>query len=114
MANLHKYTSEEALNISYSSDFEIQSAWTIGSSEVSKDVSNYHTVLLQIDEDIYYGFSEDSQDILGTVANCLYLKGGDTIYELAIPHGVGDGNGKVYLHALRKTSSSASARLVYT
>ena len=49
MANLHKYTSTEALNISYSSDFEIQSAWTIGSSEVSKDVTNYHTILLQID-----------------------------------------------------------------
>ena len=114
MANLNKYTSTEALNISYSSDFEIQSAWTIGSSEVNKDVSNYHTVLLQIDEDIYYGFSQDSQDILGTAANNLYLKGGDTIYELAVPHGVGDGNGKVYLHTLRKTSSSASARLVYT
>ena len=114
MANLHKYTSEEALNISYSSDFEIQSAWTIGSSEVSKDVSNYHTVLLQTDEDIYYGFSDNIADMLGTAANNLYLKGGDTIYELAIPHGVGDGNGKVYLHALRKTSSSASARLVYT
>ncbi len=99
MANLHKYTSTEALNISYSSDFEIQSAWTIGSSEVSKDVTNYHT--------------EDSQDILGTVANCLYLKGGDTIYELAVPHGVGD-SGDVYLHAIRKGSSDSTGRLVYT
>ena len=113
MANLHKYTSTAALNISYSSDFEIQSAWTIGSSEVSKDVTNYHTILLQIDEDIYYGFSEDSQDILGTVANCLYLKGGDTIYELAVPHGVGD-SGDVYLHAIRKGSSDSTGRLVYT
>ena len=70
--------------------------------------------MLQTDEDIYYGFSDNIADMLGTAANNLYLKGGDTIYELAIPHGVGDGNGKVYLHALRKTSSSASARLVYT
>ena len=113
MANLHKYTSEEALNISYASDFEIQSAWAIAASEVSKDVSSYHTVLLQTSQDIYYGFSGDSLDILGTAANNLYLKGGDTIYELAIPHGVGDSS-DVYLHALRKTSSSASARLVYT
>ena len=113
MANLHKYTSEEALNISYASDFEIQSAWTIAGSEVSKDVSSYHTVLIQTDEDIYYGFAGDSSDVLGTAANNLYLKGGDTIYELAIPHGVGDSS-DVYLHALRKTSDSASARLVYT
>ena len=112
MANLHKYTSEEALNISYASDFEIQSAWTIAGSEVSKDVSSYHTVLIQTDEDIYYGFAGDSSDVLGTVANNLYLKGGDTIYELAIPHGVGDSS-DVYLHALRK-SSDATARLVYT
>ena len=113
MANLHRYTSTEALNISYSSDFEIQSAWTIADSEVSKDVSNYHTVLLQTSEDIYYGFAGNSSAILGTAANNLYLKGGDTIYELAIPHGVGDSS-DVYLHALRKTSASASARLVYT
>jgi len=113
MANLHKYTSTEALNISYASNFEIQSAWSITATESSKDVSNYHTVLLQSDEDIYYGFSGSSADLLGTSANNLYLKGGDTIYELAIPHGVGDSS-DVYLHALRKTSSSASARLVYT
>ena len=53
MANLHKYTSTEALNISYSSDFKIQAAWSISSSEVTKDVSGYHTVFLQTDEDIY-------------------------------------------------------------
>ena len=113
MANLHKYTSTEALNISYSSDFEIQSAWTIGSSEVSKDVTNYHTILLQIDEDVYYGFSDTTDDMLGTAANNLYIKGGDTIYELAVPHGVGD-SGDVYLHAIRKGSSDSTGRLVYT
>ena len=114
MANLHKYTSTEALNISYASNFSMQSAWSITDSEGYKDVTDYHTVLLQIDEDVYYGFSDNTADMLGTSANNLYIKGGDTIYELAIPHGVGDGNGKVYLHTLRKTSSSASARLVYT
>ena len=114
MANLHKYTSTEALNISYASNFKVQSAWSITDTESSKDVSTYHTVLLQSDEDIYYGFSGNSTDMLGTAANNLYLKGGDTIYELAVPHGVGDSNGNVYLHTLRKTSSSASARLVYT
>ena len=114
MANLNKYTSTEALNISYASDFEIQSAWSISSTEVTLDVSGFHTIFLQTDEDIYYGFSDSIDDLLGTAANNLYLKGGDTIYEIAVPHGIGDSNGNVYLHTLRKTSSSASARLVYT
>ena len=114
MANLHKYTSTEALNISYASDFEIQSAWSITDTEGYKKVTSYHTVMLQIDEDIYYGFSDSIDDLLGTAANNLYLKGGDTIYEIEVPHGIGDSNGNVYLHTLRKTSSSASARLVYT
>ena len=114
MANLHKYTSTEALNISYASDFDVQSAWTVADTELTKDVTGYHTVMLQTDEDIYYGFSRDTTAMLGTAGNNLYLKGGDTIYELAIPHGVGDGSGKIYFHALRKTSSSATVRLVYT
>jgi hypothetical protein len=114
MANLHKYTSTEALNISYSSDFRIQDAWSISNTEVTKDVSGYHTVFLQTDEDIYYGFSDSTNAILGTAANNIYLKGGDTIYQLAVPYGVGDGNGSIYLHALRKTSSDATARIVFT
>lgn len=114
MANLHKYTSTEALNISYASDFEVQSAWSITDSEGYKDITNYHTVMLQIDEDIYYGFSDSTNAILGTAANNIYIKGGDTIYQLAVPHGVGDGRGNVYLHALRKTSSDATARIVFT
>ena len=114
MANLHKYTSTEALNISYASDFKIQTAWDISSSEVTKDVSGYHTIFLQTDEDIYYGFSDSTNAILGTAANNIYIKGGDTIYQLAVPHGVGDSRGNVYLHALRKTSSDATARIVYT
>ena len=74
MANLHKYTSTEALNISYSSDFRIQDAWSISNTEVTKDVSGYHTVFLQTDEDIYYGFSDSTNAILGTAANNIYLK----------------------------------------
>ena len=114
MANLHKYTSTEALNISYASDFEIQAAWSIQDTEVTQDVTGYHTIFLQTDEDIYYGFSDSTDAILGTAANNIYIKGGDTIYQLAVPYGIGDGSGSVYLHALRKTSSNATARLVFT
>ena len=74
MANLHKYTSTEALNISYASDFEIQAAWSVQDTEVTQDVTGYHTIFLQTDEDIYYGFSDNIADMLGTAANNLYLK----------------------------------------
>ena len=113
MADLQKHRAHESLNTESAATWEQQTKMTVGSSPTNVDVTNYHTVLLQTDEDIYYGFSADTTAILGTAANNLYLKGGDTIYELAIPHGVGDSS-DVYLHALRKTSSSASARLVYT
>ena len=114
MANLNKYTSTEALNISYASDFEIQSAWSISSTEVTLDVSGFHTIFLQTDEDIYYGFSDNTNAILGTSANNIYLKGGDTIYQLAVPYSLGDGSGEIYIHAIRKTSSDATARIVFT
>jgi hypothetical protein len=112
MANTQRFRTHESLNITTASNFEIQSAWAVAGTEVYKDVSTYHNLLVQPDEDIYYGFSTSSSAILGTAANNLYLKGGDTIYELTVPYGLGSDT--IYLHALRKTSSSASVRLVYT
>ena len=112
MANTQSFRTHESLNITTASNFEVQSAWSVAASEVYKDVSTYHNILVQPDEDIYYGFSTSTSAMLGTAANNLYLKGGDTIYELTVPYGMGSDT--IYLHALRKTSSSASVRLVYT
>ena len=80
MANMQRFRTHESLNITTASNFEIQSAWAVSSTEVYKDVSTYHNILVQPDEDIYYGFSGNSSDLLGTAANNLYLKGGDKIY----------------------------------
>ena len=112
MANTQRFRTHESLNITTASNFEVQSAWSVAASEVYKDVSTYHNILVQPDEDIYYGFSTSTSAMLGTAANNLYLKGGDTIYELTVPYGMDSDT--IYLHALRKTSSSASVRLVYT
>ena len=112
MANTQRFRTHESLNITTASNFEIQTAWDVDDTEDSKDVSTYHNILIQPDEDIYYGFSTSTSAMLGTAANNLYLKGGDTIYELTVPYGLGSDT--IYLHALRKTSSSASVRLVYT
>ena len=60
MANTQRFRTHESLNISTASNFEIQSAWAVAGTEVSKDVSTYHNILVQPDEDIYYGFSTSS------------------------------------------------------
>ena len=112
MANVQRFRTHESLNITTASNFEIQSAWTVSSTEVYKDVSTYHNILVQPDEDMYYGFSTSTSAILGTAGNNLYLKGGDTIYELTVPYGLGSDT--IYLHALRKTSSDSTVRVVYT
>ena len=112
MANTQRFRTHESLNITTASNFVVQSACSVAASEVYKDVSTYHNILIQPDEDIYYGFSTSTSAMLVTAANNLYLKGGDTIYELTVPYGMGSDT--IYLHALRKTSSSASVRLVYT
>ena len=108
MANIGKFRAHESLNISSAATFKMQ---TVNSQDTSTeeasiygDLSSYHTILIQPDEDIYYGFSASTTAILGTAAANLYLKGGDTIYELAIPHGVGN---SIYFHTLAKTSTAA-------
>ena len=111
MANTQRFRTHESLNITTASNFEIQTAWDVSSTELYKDVTTYHNILVQPDEDIYYGFSTSITAILGTAGNNLYLKGGDTIYELTVPYGLGSDT--IYLHALRKSSDS-TVRLVYT
>ena len=111
MANVQRFRTHESLNITTASNFEIQTAWDVSDTELYKDVTTYHNILVQPDEDIYYGFSTSITAILGTAGNNLYLKGGDTIYELTVPYGLGSDT--IYLHALRKSSDS-TVRLVYT
>ena len=108
MANLQKFRAHESLNVSSASGFELQ---TVNSQNTSSEeasiygnLSGYHTIFLQPSEDIYFGFSSTTTAMLGTAANNLYLKGGDTIYEIAIPHGLGK---VIYLHTLGKTATSA-------
>ena len=104
MANLQKHRSHESLNISSSADFQLQAVLSATTStELNGDISTSHTLIIQPSEDVYYGFSISSTNMLGTAANNLYLVGGDTIYELAIPHGLGS---TVYYHFLGKSATS--------
>ena len=108
MANTQKFRAHESLAIESAGDWQVQSVATVGSSASTVRVDGYHTIHLQSDEDFYFTFKTSSSDALST-ANDLYLKGGDTIYSLKIPHGLGD---EVHLQWERKGSSDCTIRYI--
>ena len=108
MADLTKHSVVESLNISSSANHSVQSAQSVTTStEYNLNVSSVHSIILQPNGDVYYGFSSSASDMIST-SNSLYLSGGDTIYELNVPHGVGS---PVYLHLLGK-GATATVRIV--
>jgi len=103
MADLSKHSVVESLNISSAANHSVQTAQSVTTgTEYNLDVSAIHSIILQPSSDVYYGFSSSASDIINA-SNSLYLAGGDTIYELNIPHGVGS---TVYLHLLGKGATS--------
>ena len=108
MANTQKFRAHESLAIESAGDWQVQSVATVGSSASAVRVDSYHTIHLQSDEDFYFTFKTSSSDAVST-ANDLYLKGGDTIYSLKIPHGLGD---EVHLQWERKGSSDCTIRYI--
>ncbi len=109
MADLHRHSVQEALNTETASVYSVGSVATIGSTASAVDVSRFHVVHIQTSEDIYIHFSTvDTESELNT-ANDLYLMGGDTIFSLKVPSGLG---ATVYLLMERKGSSDSTVRLV--
>ena len=108
MANIQKFRAHESLAIESAGDWQVQSVATVGSSASTVRVDGYHTIHLQSDEDFYFTFKTSSTDALST-SNDLYLKGGDTIYSLKIPHGLGD---EVHLQWEKKGSSDCTIRYI--
>ena len=108
MANVSKFRAHESLAVDTAGDWQVQSVATVGSSASSVRVDGYHTIHLQSNNDFYFTFKTSSTDALNT-SNDLYLKGGDTLYSLKIPHGLGD---EIYLQWERKGSSDATVRYV--
>jgi hypothetical protein len=108
MAQLQKFRAHESLNADTAADWSQQAVSTVGSSASSVDVSAYHTVHIMTDNDLYFEFTKSSTDSL-TPANVFYLMGGDTIYSLKIPKGLGD---SIYLWLERKGSSDCAVRMV--
>ena len=109
MANLQKHRAHESLNLDSAADWQVQSVVTADTDGVAVNVSSYHTIHLQSDNDFYFTFNTTGTDSDINTSNDLYLKGGDTIYSLKIPNGLGD---NVYLIMEKKGSSDATVRVI--
>ena len=109
MANIKKFRAHESLNIETAGDWQVQSAVTVDSDGVAVDCTSYHQVHILTDKDIYFTFNITGTDSDVNTSNDLYLMGGDTIYTLKVPKGLGN---TTYLIMERKESSDATARIV--
>ncbi len=109
MAKLQKFRAHESLNVETAADWQVQSAVTADSDGVAVNVTSYHTIHLQSDNDFYFTFNTTGTDSDVSVDNDLYLMGGDTIYSLKVPRGLGD---NIYLIMERKGGSDATVKVI--
>ena len=109
MANIKKFRAHESLNIETAGDWQVQSAVTVDSDGGAVDCTSYHQVHILTYKDIYFTFNITGTDSDVNTSNDLYLMGGDTIYTLKVPKGLGN---TTYLIMERKESSDATARIV--
>jgi len=109
MANLQKHRAHESLNLDSAADWQVQSVVTADTDGVAVNVSSYHTIHLQSDNDFYFTFNTTGTDSDVSTTNDLYLMGGDTIYSIKVPRGLGNA---VYLIMERKGSSDATVKVI--
>jgi len=109
MANIQKFRAHESLNIESAGDWQVQTAVTVDADGEAVDVTSYHQIHLLTDKDIYFTFNTTGTDSDVNTSNDLYLKGGDTIYTLKVPRGLGNA---VHLIMERKESSDATVRII--
>ena len=109
MANIKKFRSYESLNIETAGGWQVQSAVAADADGVAVNCTSYHQIHLLTDNDIYFTFNLTGTDSDVNTSNDLYLKGGDTIYTLKVPKGLGN---QTYLIMERKGSSDATVRIV--
>ena len=109
MANLQRHRAHESLNVETAADWSVQSVTVADSDGIAVNVKGYHKVHLQSDNDFYFTFNTTGTDSDIDTNQDLYLNGGDTIYSLVIPNGLGD---SVYLILERKGGSDANIRTI--
>ena len=109
MANLQKHRAHESLNTESAAVWDQQTKVTVGSSPTNIDVTNYHTIHFLTTEDMFFEFSTGTTM---DTTNGLYLQGGQTIYSLRIPHGLGSKGQTIYFNAQRFVTTDTEIRYV--
>jgi len=109
MANIQKFRAHESLNIESAGDWQVQTAVTVDADGEAVNCTSYHQIHLLTDKDIYFTFNTTGTATDIDTAKDLYLKGGDTIYTLKVPKGLGN---TTYLIMERKESSDATVKIV--
>jgi len=106
MADLHKRSVQEAMNIS------VGGGWTVASVATHSGTSNTNTIHFSVDEntsqigiysavELYFNFSASTTDV--TVANDMIIPSSTLVF-LTVPRGLGD---TVYFNHLGKGSAGA-------
>ena len=72
-------------------------------SAVARSSASFSKLAIVSNASVYFEFTSSSSDALAP-ANVFYLMGGDTIYSLKVPRGLGE---TIYLWLERKTSDCA-------
>jgi len=109
MANLHKFTVQEAVNQDSAGVWDVQTVVTTTDATVThKDVSTYHNIIIDCTSTIVVLFDRTT-DTTATDGNNLELQAG--IHNIKIPHGI-SGNDSIYFHWRRDGSTDATVRMV--
>ena len=106
MADLHKRSVQEAVNLS------VGGKWTVASVATHSGTSNTNTIHFSVDEntsqigiysavELYFNFSTTTTDV--TVANDMIIPSSTLVF-LTVPRGLGD---TVYFNHLGKGSAGA-------
>ena len=113
MAELHKFTVQEAVNTDVAGKWDTGTATTVSNSVIDtihctdgKNISGYHTIGITIDQPIHIQFTASTTDSV-TTAKDLRLEIGT--HFIKIPHGVGK---NIYLQMIRAGGSNATTKIV--
>ena len=111
MAELHRFTVQEAVNTEAAGKWDVGAATTVSSSHIDeihgvngKDISAYHTVGITTNQPIYFRFTATAN--AGCATTDLKLEIGT--HFVKIPHGIGS---SIFLNMLR-VSSDATVNIV--
>jgi len=101
MADIHKFRTNEAVNIEAAANWDVQTRLTISSqAHVYSNVTGVHQIGVYSDSDVKFRFDAETSDTIS--ANNDLVLPAQTVTFVKIPQGVG---GTIYVHFKQVTSA---------